>query len=60
MHDQSEDLAVAASLTKKAVSDAVAKVDANMEKIKQARNTANKGMQAVESSTQRVKSAMMW
>lgn len=60
LHDQSEDLAVAASLTKKAVSDAVAKVDANMEKIKQARNTANKGMQAVESSTQRVKSAMMW
>ena len=60
LHDQSWDLAVAAGLTKKAVSEAVAKVEANREKIKQARDTANKGMQAVESSTQKVKAAMMW
>lgn len=51
---------MSAGLTKKAVRDAVAIVNKNIEVIKQVRITASKGIQAVESSTEKVKAAMMW
>lgn len=60
LQDQSWDLCTAAGLTKKATREAVFVIKANVDEIKQTRNTATKGVQAVERSTQKVQAAMMW
>ena len=60
LQDQSWDLCTTAGLTKKATREAVSVMKANMDEIKQTRNTATKGVQAVERSTQKVQAAMMW
>ena len=50
LQDQSWDLCTAAGLTKKATREAVFVIKANIDVIKQTRNTATKGVQAVERS----------